>query len=353
MPQDYAVGTVRDATDGGLAVATTVQRIMGSRPVRALQHYGAAKGPVFAQGMTLSAFLSLFAALFIGFAIFAAVLGGNDALRDRVVDAVAGSVPGLLGTEPDGSGGVIPVDTLLSSSVLGWGSAIAAVGILITAIGWIGTSREGFRAVFHLPDVRSNAVLLKVGDLGVALGIGLLVLASAGLLVVTTAVADALGIGGVGQVLGIVAQLALDTGIVALLYRFAGRLQLPAKQLLGASLACAVAFFALKQFAAVLLTGGSNPLVASFAAILGILVWLGFVNQILLVALSWVAVGSVGKAYVRLVDATNAREDAMAQARADRAAIKAEIAERKRDDPKQGVLVRTLQKRLAKQARKR
>lgn len=330
-----------------------MERIMQSRPVRTLTHYGQTKGPVFAQGMTLSAFLSLFAALFIGFAIFAAVLGGDSALRDRVIDAVAGSVPGLLGTGPDGEGGVIPVDTLLESSVLSWGSAIAAVAILITAIGWIGTSREGFRAVFHLPDVRAIPILLKAGDLGVAAGIGLLVLASAALLVVTRAIADALGIGGVGQILGALAQLALDTAIVALLYRFAGRLRLPWPQLLGASLACAVAFAVLKQFAALLLTGGSNPLVASFAAILGILVWLGFVNQILLVALSWLAVGETGREYVQQVDADNARADAIAELRADRAAIKAEIAEREKDDPKQGLVMRTLHKRLAKQARKR
>lgn len=331
---------------------TPIQRIMGSRPVRAFQHYGLAKGPVFAQGMTLSAFLSLFAALFIGFAIFAAVLGGDSALRDRVIDAVAGSVPGLLSDGPD-SPGLIDVDALLQSSVLGWGSAIAAVGILITAIGWIGTSREGFRAVFHLPDVRSNAVLLKLGDLGVAFGIGLLVLASAALLVVTSAIADLLGIGGVGQVAGIAAQLALDAGVVVLLYRFAGRLRLPARQLVGAAFACAVVFFVLKQFAALLLSGGSNPLVASFAAVIGILVWLGLVNQTLLVALAWLAVGATGQAYVEQVDADNAREDAIAELREDRAAIKAEIAERKKDDPKQGMVVRTLQKRLAKQARKR
>lgn len=351
MRQDYAVGT---PSKWGYTVAqTVVQRVLTSRPVRTLQHYGLAKGPVFAQGMTLSAFLSLFAALFIGFAIFAAVLGGNSALRDRVIDAVAGSVPGLLGTGPDGEGGVIPVETLLASSVLTWGTAIAAIVILVTAIGWIGTSREGFRAVFHLPDVRTAPIVLKVGDLGVAIGIGLLVLASAALLVVTSAVADALGIGGVGQVLGALAQLALDTAIVALLYRFAGRLRLPWSQLLGASLACAVAFAVLKQFAALLLTGGSNPLVASFAAILGILVWLGFVNQILLVALSWLAVGETGRAYVQHVDEANARADAIAEMRADRAALKAEIAERDKDDPKQGTLVRTLHKRLARHARTR
>lgn len=326
---------------------------MQSRPVRALTHYGQAKGPVFAQGMTLSAFLSLFAALFIGFAIFALVLGGNDALRDRVIDAVAGSVPGLLGTGPNGEGGLIDADSLLESSVLGWGTAIASVGILITAIGWIGTSREGFRAVFGLPDVRTLPVLLKVGDLGVAIGIGVLVLASAALLVITSAIADALGIGGVGQVLGILAQLALDAAVVALLYRFAGRLRLPAKQLLGASLACAVAFFVLKQFAALLLSGGSNPLVAGFAAVLGILIWLGLVNQILLVALAWVAVGKVGTAYARLEDVEIARAEAIERAKAERAALKAEIAEREKPDPKQGLLMRQTHKRLAKRIRRR
>ncbi|WP_144720778.1 YihY/virulence factor BrkB family protein [Agrococcus jejuensis] len=330
-----------------------MERIMQSRPVRAFTHYGQTKGPVFAQGMTLSAFLSLFAALFIGFAIFALVLGGDSALRDRVIQAVAGSVPGLLSTGEPGSTGVLDVDALLESSVLGWGSAIAAVGILFTAIGWIGTSREGFRAVFGLPDARGLPILLKLGDLGVAIGIGVLVLASAAILVVTSAVADALGIGWVGQGVGILAQFALDASIVALLYRFAGRLRLPAKQLLGASVACAVAFFVLKQFASLLLSGGANPVIASFAAIIGILVWLGLVNQILLLALAWIAVGPVGKAYARLEDVEIARDEAIAKAKAERAALKAEIAEREKPDPKQGLLMRQTHKRLAKQARKR
>ncbi|GAA2171563.1 YihY/virulence factor BrkB family protein [Agrococcus versicolor] len=331
---------------------TAFERIMQTRPARTLTHYGQAKGPIFAQGMTLSAFLSLFAALFIGFAIFALVLGGDSALRDRVVDAIAGSVPGLISTGPD-SNGLLDVDAIVESSVLGWGTAIAAVGILITAIGWIGTSREGFRAVFGLPDVRTLPVLLKVGDLGVALGIGVLVLASAALLVVTSAIADMLGVGGLGQVVGILAQLALDAAVVALLYRFAGRLRLPAKQLLGASLACAVAFFVLKQFAALLLSGGSNPLVAGFAAILGILVWLSLVNQILLIALAWISVGTVGKAYARLEDVEIARAEAIEQAKRDRAALKEEIAQRERPDPKQGLLMRQTHKRLAKRVRRR
>jgi membrane protein len=320
------------------------------RPVRTVLHYGQAKGPVFAQGMTLSAFLSLFAALFIGFAVFALVLGGDSALRDQVIEAIAGSVPGLIDT---GDGGVLDVDAIIDSAVLGWGTAIASVGILVTALGWIGTSREGFRAVFGLPDVRTQPVLLKLGDLGVAIGIGGLVLASAALLVVTSAVADMLGIGWVGQIVGIVAQLALDAAVVALLYRFAGHMRLPAKQLLGASLACAVAFLVLKQFAALLLSGGANPLVAGFAAILGILIWLGLVNQILLLALAWISVGSVGKAYARLEDVEVARAEAIEQAKADRASLKAEIAEREKPDPKQGLVTRQIHKRLAKRIRRR
>lgn len=276
-----------------------IDTLVRSRPVRAWQRYTQERGPVLAQGMTLQAFLSLFAALFVAFAVFMAVLGGRVELRDAVIDSIGSSIPGLIGEN-----GALDVQQLTQSSIVGWAGLIAAVSILFTAIAWIAVSREGFRAMFELGAPPRNVLLLKLGDLAVAVGIGLLVVVSSALLVVTQALADALGFGWVGQVVGFVVQLLLDTSVVLLLYRFGGRLRLPAKQIVPAAAVCAAAFFGLKLVATALFRGvENNPLLAGIAAPVIMLIWLGFIMQILLLALSFIAVGPTGRAYTRLVQA--------------------------------------------------
>ncbi|WP_306232580.1 YihY/virulence factor BrkB family protein [Agrococcus beijingensis] len=277
-----------------------IDRIVRSWPARAWRRYGEQRGPVLAQGMTLQAFLSLFAALFVAFAVFTRVLGDNAALRDAVIASIGSAIPGLLGE--GGEGGAIDVDLLAESTIVGWAGVVAAVSILFTAIAFIGVSREGFRAVFDLDDPPSNVVLLKLGDLAVGVGIGLLVLVSAAALLITQGLAEALGLGWTTQLIGIASQLVLDTAIVLLLFRFGGRLRLPAKAIVPTALACAVAFFGLKLVATMLFGAvENNPLLAGIAAPVIILIWLGFIMQILLLALAFVAVTPVGRAYTRLV----------------------------------------------------
>ncbi|WP_413318661.1 YihY/virulence factor BrkB family protein [Agrococcus sp. 1P02AA] len=275
-----------------------IERVMRSRPVRAWQRYAEQRGPVLSQGMTLQAFLSLFAALFVGFTLFMAMLGGNPMLRDAVIDSISGAVPGLIG--PDAA---IDVDQLTRSRGLDLAGIIAALAILVTAIGYIAVSREGFRAMFQLGNPPTNAVLLKLSDLGVGVGIGLLVLVSAGVLVLSQGFAEAIGLGWTSGLIGFAVQLALDTAIVLLLFRFGGRLRLPAKQIVPAALACAVGFQVLKLLASRLFGSvENNPLLAGVAAPVIILLWLGFIMQVLMLVLAFVAVGPTGRAYTRLVE---------------------------------------------------
>ncbi|MCR8669926.1 YihY/virulence factor BrkB family protein [Agrococcus sp. HG114] len=315
-------------------------RVRESWPVRAWQRYTEMRGPVLAQGMTLQAFLSLFAALFVAFAVFMAVLGGNVALRDAVIDSIASSIPGLIGEH-----GALDVEQLTRSSIVGWAGAVAAASILFTAIAWIGVSREGFRAMFDLGDPPASIVLLKLGDLAVGIGIGLLVVISAAVQVVTQALAGALGLEWTAQLLGVASQLLLDTAVVLLLYRFGGRLRLPAKAIVPTALACAVAFFGLKQVATLLFRGvENNPLLAGIAAPVIILIWLGFIMQILLLALAFVAVSDTGRAYSRLV-AMRGIDARLTKERASELLEEVRAARRDGDDPAR------LHRRLAKRHR--
>lgn len=323
-------------------MAGLVERIMQWRPVRGYMHYTAVKGPIFAQGMTLSSFYSVFAALFIAFAILMAVLGGNEELLSTVIQSISQAIPGLIDT---GDGGIVKPEDLVGSAIVGWGALIASVGIVFTAINWIGVSREGFRAVFEVPNPRKNAIVLKLTDLGVAIGIGLLVLVSSSVLVVSTTLLEALGLGAGTFVLAIAVQVALDTAIVALLYRFGGQLRLPAKQLFGAALIAALGFFVLKQLASLLLNAPSNPLLAGIATIIIVLIWLGFTNQVLLIALSMVAVGAKGRAYTRVEEVEELTIEERKQERERLVQIAAERKGRTQRDPKAAA---KLHKRLSK-----
>lgn len=271
---------------------------MQLRPVRAWFHYSQRDGAVYAQSMTLSGFFSIFAALFIAFAIFMQVLGGNRELLNTVIESISSQIPGLIDT---GNGGVINPDDLIGSQIAQVAGIVAGVGILMTATRWIANCRLGFRAMLDLPSAHANAVLLKLGDLGVALGIGLLILTSSGVLIASQALAGALGIGAFSWVIGIVIQLALDTAIVLLMFRFAGHIKLGFKYLAGTALMVAVGFAVLKVFASMLFGSiSNNPLLASVASVFVILIWLGFIHQIYLVALSFLAVGKAGEKYSRV-----------------------------------------------------
>ena len=331
-----------------------IKRVMQLRPVRAYMHYTSNDGPVYAQGMTLSAFFSIFAGLFIAFAIFMQVLGGNVELREMVIESISSQIPGLIDT---GDGGVIDPDTLVESRAVDIAGIAAAVGIIMTATRWIATSRLGFRAMLGLPSPLKNPVVLKLTDLGVAIGIGLLVLVSSSVLAVTQAFAQQLGLGGFSWLVGFVVQLALDTAIVLLMYRWAGQVRLPIKYLFGSALLSAGAFAVLKFFASMLFGSiANNPLLASIASVFVILIWLGFVNQIYLISLAILAVGRGDGSESRLDDALEVqRERSREKIAADKKAeeerlqrVRDELAELKeRDDPRLAQLV------LGKQQKKR
>ena len=290
-----------------------IDRVKQLRPVRAWNHYSERDGVVYAQSMTLSGFFSIFAGLFIAFAVFMQILGGNRELLDTVIESISGQIPGLIS---DGdSNGVIDPQALISSRITEVAGIIAVVGIVMTATRWIANSRLGFRAMLDLPSPRPNAVLLKLGDLGVAIGIGLLILISSSVLIVSQSLASQLGLGAYSWLLGFLVQLALDTAIVLLMFRFAGHIKLPMKYLVGTAFGVAVAFAILKAFASLLFGSVSNnPLLASVASVFVILIWLGFIHQIYLVALSFVAVGNAGESYSELEHyLTEERKEAVAR----------------------------------------
>ena len=269
--------------------------------MRTLGRYLGASGPLLAAGLTYQALFALFAALWVGFAVAGAIVSTDVVLRDGLVELVRSSVPGLV-EGPDGSGVVDP-DLLLDASVFGWTGAVAGLGLAGSAVVLLGSTRTAVRTMFRAPAPATPLLQLVLRDLVLAVAFGVAVLLSATVsLVSTTATATVLRAVGVdGDTLAsrvalrlVVAGVlfVLDTAVLAALYRVLAGLHVPRRRLLAGALLGAGAVEVLKLAGGLVLgAAGTNPLVASFAAVLGLLVVLQLLCQVLLLGAAWIAIG--------------------------------------------------------------
>jgi len=285
------------------ALIAWVQRgiawVMGLRPVRVFLDYGAHRGPLLAAGLSNQAIFAVFAAIWVTFSVFGIVLAGNQELRDALFSLLATAVPGLIDTG-EGDGAIDP-DQLVNTTVLGWTGAIALAGLFFTALGWLASARDAIRVLGDLPGPRTNFILLKLKDLGLAIGFGALLLVSAALSVLSTqaldGVLDWLGIRDsasttiAARVLAIALMFVLDAVVLGALYRVLAGVYIPIRFLAQGALIGAAALGVLKILGTALLGGATNnPLLAGFAVIIGLLIWFTLICQVILIAACWVFV---------------------------------------------------------------
>lgn len=275
--------------------------VMALKPVRVFIVFGEKRGYLLSAGLAYQAIFAVFAALWVGFSIAGLVVSGSRDLQLALIDVLQQTVPGLI--DPDGSGeGIIDPELLLEATIFGWTGAIALIGLFLSALGWMAGSRDAIRIMFDLPGPRTNFYLLKLKDAGLALGFGALLLISAGLSVSGTValsgLLDWLGIRDttattvVGRVVTLSVMFVLDTVVLGMLYRVLSGMRIPMRRLVPGALIGAAALGALKVLGTTLLGGAStNPLLASFAVFVGVLIWFNFVSQVILLAAMWIAIG--------------------------------------------------------------
>ncbi|MFS4507120.1 YihY/virulence factor BrkB family protein [Clavibacter sp. Sh2141] len=300
-PADAPSSPAAGAADGPAptGIPALVARVMELRPARVFLAYGAAGGPILAAGMSYQAVFAVFAALAVGFSVAGSVLASNPALLDSLLALIQGAVPGLFGR----GGAIEDPEALLRSRAVQATGVIGSIGLLVTALGWLASTRDSVRRIFDLPPPATFFLLLKVKDLGLALCFALAMLLSAGLSVVSTGLLgfafrllqvgeDSLLAIVVGRTVGLALVLALDTAVLAGAYRILSGVRIPRPQLLQGALLGGVAMGVLKVLGTALLGGASrNPLLASFAVIIGLLIWFNLICQVILVCASWIAVG--------------------------------------------------------------
>jgi membrane protein len=266
-----------------------------TRLYSAWKRYGDSRGSVLAGGVGYFAFFSIFPAVLLAFTVFGLVLRGQPQLLEDAKNAVNDLVPGFVKSQ-DNPTGVIDV-TAPTGAALTLSGVLSVLGLVFAGVGWLGAMRDAIRAIFGVAGPTANAILVKARDLGVmlVLGLGIVVSGLAG--AVTGALsawaAGLVGLEGQGWVLtasSVVVGVLVDAALVTVLVRVESGVEVPWRVLRTAGLVGGVGLTALKKFGTVLLSGTlHNPLYASFALVVGLLLWLNLMSRVILVAAAWAA----------------------------------------------------------------
>lgn len=282
-------------------IATVVARVQRLKPVRVFVHYGRDRGPILASGLAYQALFAVFAGLWVAFSIAGLVVSSDSGLQGSIIDLLDETVPGLI-DDGDHTGAIDPAD-LASGAGFTVSGIVSLAVLLFTALGWLAAARDSVRTMLDLPPASTNFLLQKLIDLAAGIAFAALLLVAAGLSFAgssaTSLLLDALGVSGdsaLGYVAGRTVSLLVSVLVYAValagLYRVLSAAKVPWRFLRGGVLLGAIGIAALTVASGLLLGGAtSNPLIASFAVIAGLLIYYNLVSQVLLIAASWMAVG--------------------------------------------------------------
>lgn len=273
-------------------------------PVRVWRHFLQHNGFVLAAGVSYQALFTIFAALYLAFAVVGILFGGDSEAIDRLVEIVNGYVPGIIGEDGLVSHDQVAAVANATTSTLSITGAIAVVVVIWTAIGFVTYSRRAVRDIVALPPDTRGYVHLKVRDLAAAalFGAALLVagifgsVATWALDVVLEAIGivhDGILITLAARALSLVFSLAINIAAIAALARFLIGITVPWRVILPGS-ALGGAAMSIVQIGAGLLLSATprNPLLATFAVFVGMLLWFRINGIIILVATAWIAVAA-------------------------------------------------------------
>ena len=241
------------------------------------------------------AFFSIFPAVALAFTIGGIVLRDRPELLENVRQYVDQTLPGFVYDERT-KNGIIPI-TIPEKNALTVTGLVGVGGLVLAGLGWLSALRDGIRAVFGVKGQPGNIVTNKLRDLGVMVVLGLGVLVSAVVTIVAggvaEAAAEAIGLGSqtwIVGVVGFVIGVLLDTGLVALMLRFLSGVEMSWPALRNGAVFGGVALTVLKVAGSRLIAGTTgNPLFASIALVVGLLLWLNLISRVMLIAAAWTA----------------------------------------------------------------
>ncbi|GLU89636.1 YihY/virulence factor BrkB family protein [Agromyces sp. NBRC 114283] len=272
--------------------------VLERKPVRAFLLYQEHHGPMLADSVTYRALFSVFAGVLLGFSVAGIWLSRDDEAMQALVDAVGRTIPGLVG-----EGGAIDPSSLVQPVAFSVAGIVGLVGLVGTAIGAVGSLAIAFRELADQAPDQTFVVWAVLRNLAIAVGFGVALGAGAVVTMAGTAaigsVLDWLGVpsrSGLAdfgvQALSILVVLAIDTVAVAALFRLLSGLRPRRRSLWTGALLGGVGLTVLQVLSGLFIGGASsNPLLASFASIIALLLWLNLSSQVVLIAGAYIVTG--------------------------------------------------------------
>ena len=262
--------------------------------VRSFLLYSEHRGAQLADSITYRTLFSLFAGVLLGFSLAALWLSGNSEAWDALISAVNSAIPGLVST--DGQDGLVDASAIQAPAGLTIAGILSLVGLVGAAIGAVGSLRNSFRILADKvgDDVFFLLVMLRNLLLAIAIG-GLLVVSAVATLLSTASigtVTDWLGLpedGGLVQVVtylvSVVIVFALDTVVIVLMFVSLSGVRAPARALWSGAAIGGFGLLVLQQLSGLFVGGASsNPLLASFATLVALLLWINLSCQVILIS---------------------------------------------------------------------
>ncbi|MGC5169190.1 YihY/virulence factor BrkB family protein [Microbacterium sp. DT81.1] len=280
------------------------RRTLAWFPVRVWRHFLAHNGFLLAAGVSYQALFAIFAAIYVAFAVAGLLVIGSDNLTESLIRVINTYIPGLI----DANGPITPesIDSIAtaSTSLFGLTGSVALIALIWTAIGWVTYSRYAVRDIFGLPKEPRPYVLMKARDLlaAVVFGVALLLGAAIGgfaTWALNTVFSlfgwtmDSLWYESTARAAALLVAFAIDALALASLFRFLSGTSLRWRLIWPGSLLGGAAVVIVQIGAGWLFSRGpTNPLLATFAVFIGMLLWFRLVGIITLVAAAWIAVAA-------------------------------------------------------------
>ena len=292
-PSFREVRTQAGIVDKAKIFGLWVQR---TRIVRSLMRYSNGRGALLAGGIAYSAIFSLAAALTIAVTVFLGLLGRSPHLQDAIFSSLATTLPGVL--EWKGSSGILnPSDLVLSNSFSITG-IVAVVVLLFSATSVMRAMKSSIRAMFGIDQVPYGVAMEKLRDLlgfaAIAVGVGATGVLTLAHTVIGTQIFSALGVesafaSAMIRIGSFLISATIDGLILWVLIRFVALVRVPRVDLIWGLAIFGLISTLIRSLGTTVVGAVDNPLLASFAAIATLLLWINLLSRVMLICCSFIA----------------------------------------------------------------
>jgi membrane protein len=326
-------------------IKSVIAWVLRLKIVRAYLLYSERRGSMLAESVTYRALFSVFAGLLLGFSILAIWLAGNPAAWKPILEAIDSAVPGLVGPN-----GIVKDPTSIEPAGFSVAGIISLIALIGAALGAIGSLRTAVHSIAGTVQDDVMFVWVMLRNLALALGIAVAFIAAAAVTFVARIGLDFLtGLLGLSEdstvaqwsirAVSLLVVYALDVALIIGIFLLLSGQRAPARALWGGALLGGAGLLILQELSSLFVGGArSNPLLATFASLLALLIWMNLSTQVILISCAFITTG-VEEAHDRISATHGARtfaqrrvqraqQDVVIATRALRTAEEAEATER-------------------------